>query len=208
MSPKTSGAVIAGGRSGRLGTDKRFVELDGTPLLARTVAVLRALVDDLQVVVADPADRIAIMESLTEALGTEVAGAVRITVDARPDVGPAAGLETALAEARSDAVLVVATDHPALAPGVLALLLERARSSDARAVTIRGPRGPEPFLAAYRRDALPTLRAALDAGERRMQAVLAALAPEVVDDAVWRPLDPGGRTLADVDTPADLDAFH
>ena len=207
MNPTTSGAVIAGGRSGRLGTDKRFVELDGTPLLARTVAVLLPLVDDLQVVVADPDDRVPIMASLTGTLGAEVAGRVRITVDARSGIGPAAGLETALHEARGDAVLVLATDHPALAPGVLALLLERARSSDAPAVTVDGPRGPEPFVAVYRRDVLPSVRALLDAGERRMQAVLRELGPEVLGEDVWRPLDPAGRTLADVDTPEDLDAF-
>ena len=200
--------MIAGGRSGRLGTDKRFVEVDGAPLLARTVAVLLPLVDDVQVVVADSEDRVPVTDSLTDALGPEVAGSVRITADARSDVGPAAGLETALTEAQGDAVLVVATDHPALAPGVLALLLEHARSSGARAVTLKGPRGPEPFLAVYRRDALATVRATLDAGERRMQAVLAALEPDVIDEVVWRELDPAGRTLTDVDTPADLDAFR
>ena len=208
MNPTTSGAVIAGGRSGRLGTDKRFVAVDGAPLLARTVAVLLPLVDDLQVVVADPDDRASIMASLTDTLGADIAGVVRITVDARAGIGPAAGLETALHEAQGDAVLVVATDHPALAPGVLMLLLERARSSDSTAVTIDGPFGPEPFVAVYRRDALPVVRAVLDAGERRMQAVLRELGPEVVGEDVWRPLDPAGRTLTDVDTPGDLDAFR
>ena len=202
------GAVIAGGRSGRLGTDKRFVAVDGVPLLARTVALLHPLVDDVQVVVADGQDRAAIAASLATNLGPDLADAVRFAVDARADVGPAAGLEAALAGARSDVVLVVATDHPALAPGVLGLLRERACVSPAAAVTLAGPRGPEPFLTAYRRDALPTVTAALDARVRRMQDVLAALEPEVVTEAEWRLLDPAGRTLVDVDVPEDLDAFR
>lgn len=203
-----SGAIIAGGTSGRLGTDKRFVRVDGTTLLARTVAVLRPLVDDVQVVLADPADRPRVMQALDED-GTEQgdAGAPEVTcsVDARPGVGPAAGLEAALTGAAHPIVLVLATDHPALSPGVLALLVERARASSAAAVALAGPRGPEPFLAAYRSAALPTVRAALDAGTRRMQDVLMAVGPELVDEDAWRVLDPEGRTLADVDLPEDLE---
>lgn len=202
------GAVIAGGRSGRLGTDKRFVEVDGVPLLARTVTLLRPLVDDVQIVVADAADLSAITASLAAVIGPDAVDAVRFAVDARADVGPAAGLEAALAGARCDVVLVVATDHPALAPGVLQLLCERAIATGAQAVAVAGPRGLEPFLAAYRRDALPTVTGALDAGTRRMQDVLAALDPIIVDEAEWRALDPAGRTLADVDVPSDLERFR
>ena len=195
--PALSGAVIAGGSSVRLGTDKRLVTVDGAPLLARTVATLRGLVDDVQVVVARAEDR--------DLVHATVGDDVTVGFDARPDVGPAAGLETALAGARHALVLVVATDHPALSVDVLRLLVTRAAASDAHAVALAGPRGGEPFLAVYRRDALVTVRAALDAGTRRMQEVLAALEPDLVGPDEWRTLDPEGRTLADVDVPEDLE---
>lgn len=193
-----SGAIVAGGRSARLGTDKRLVVAggDGTPLLARTADVLRGLVDDLQVVVAREEDR--------ELAARLVAGAT-VTLDARPDAGPAAGLEAALTHARHDLVVVLATDHPRLSTDVLGLLVASARSSDAGAVALEGPRGVEPFLAVYRRDVLPQVSALLDAGERRMQAVVAALGVELVSADRWRALDPDGATLADVDVPEDLD---
>jgi molybdopterin-guanine dinucleotide biosynthesis protein A len=196
VSGAVSGAIVAGGRSMRLGTDKRLVAVSGTPLLARTAAVLRPLVDDLQVVVARAEDGALV----TELLGTDL----RVGVDARDDAGPAAGLEAALAGARHDLVLVLATDHPVLVPDVLALLIARARTSPALAVALAGPHGGEPFLAVYRRSALPTVRAALDAGVRRMQAMLGELSAELVDEAEWRALDPTGATLDDVDVPADL----
>ena len=197
--PPVSGAVIAGGTSRRLGTDKRLVTVEGTALLARTVGVLRPLVADVQVVVADPADRTLV----TDVLRAD-ADPPTITVDARSGFGPAAGLEAALAAAHQPLVLVLATDHPALVPAVLALLVARARASTAAAVALAGPRGGEPFLAVYRRDALPAVRAALDAGTRRMQALLTGLDAELVPEAEWRALDPDGRTLADVDVPEDL----
>ena len=188
---------MAGGTSVRLRTDKRLVTVDGAPLLARTVATLRGLVDDVQVVVAREEDR-----GLVHAT---VGDDVTVGLDARPDVGPAAGLETALAGARHPLVLVVATDHPALSVDVLRLLVDRAAATDAGAVALTGPHGGEPFLAVYRRDALGTVRATLDAGTRRMQEVLAALDPELIEPDEWRALDPDGHTLDDVDVPEDLE---
>jgi molybdopterin-guanine dinucleotide biosynthesis protein A len=198
MGAAASGAVLAGGTSRRLGTDKRLVLVEGRTLLARTVDVLRVLVDDVQVVVGDAADDTVVARALGDGHG------VTVRSDARAGCGPVAGLETALAGAAHDLVLVVATDHPALSPDVLRLLLQRARTTAARAVALTGEQGPEPLLAVYRRDALATVRAALDAGTRRMRDVLAALAPELVTVEEWRALDPTGRTVDDVDVPGDL----
>lgn len=191
-----SGAIVAGGASSRLGTDKRLVTVDGSPLLARTAALLRTLVDDLQVVVARDEDRALVTAT--------IGGDVTLSLDTREGVGPAAGLEAALAGAQHALVLVVATDHPALSADVLALLVARARTSSARAVALAGARGAEPFLAVYRRDALGAVSGMLDAGTRRMQDVLTGLATETVTEAEWRALDPEGATVADVDTPEDL----
>jgi len=196
-----SGAVIAGGRSRRLGRDKRMLVVDGRPLIARTVAALRPIVADLHVVVGTTADR----HLVAGILGADGHG-VELHVDARSDSGPAAGLEVALAAARDERVLVVATDHPALQPAVLALLVERGRTSDALAVALEGPFGAEPLLAVYRTAGLAEVRAQLDAGVRRMQDVLAALRPEVIPAASWRALDPQGSTLRDIDVPDDLPA--
>lgn len=196
---EVSGAIVAGGRSRRLGTDKRLVRIDGRPLLARTVATLHPLVADLHVIVATEEDR----GVVDEALGTDTV-AVGVHVDGRPDCGPAAGLETALQVAGHDLVLVVATDHPVLRPEVLRLLIGRARATGALAVAIEGPYGGEPLLAAYRTDALATVRARLDAGARRLQDVLAALEPVVIGSAEWRAHDVDGATLRDIDVPEDL----
>ena len=198
-SPALSGAIIAGGASVRLGTDKRLVAVDGAPLLARTVATLRGLVDDVQVIVARAEDR----DLVSATAGDDVT----IGLDARSGVGPAAGLETALAGAKHPLVLVVATDHPALSVDVLRLLIDRAATTDALAVALTGPHGGEPFLAVYRRGALAAVRAALDGGTRRMQEMLAALEPDLVAPDVWRAVDPDGRTLDDVDVPEDLERF-
>lgn len=194
-----SGAVLAGGRSRRFGGDKRFVPVDGVPLLVRTLQVVDALTDEVQVVAADVED-VALVR-------THIGDAVPVRCDVRAGVGPAAGLEVALDTARHPLVLVVAADHPALSVAVLQLLVARARASEQLAVALCGEQGGEPFVAVYRRDALPTVRAALDAGVRRMQDVLDALDAELVARDEWLRVDPSGDTVRDVDVPADLGAF-
>jgi len=202
--PPVSGAVLAGGRSRRLGRDKRLVAVDGEALLARTVRVLAAVADDVTVVIADEEDRRLVTATVA---GVVTPDRLRTVVDARPDAGPAAGLEAALAVAANPWTLVVAVDHPALSPAVLALLADAAHEvGDAAhaAVALEGLRGPEPLLAAYRRDASARVTALLDAGTRRLVDVLAGLDPLVLPPAVWRELDPTGSVLRDVDVPADL----
>jgi len=205
MTPNSglSGAVIAGGGSRRLGTDKRLVLIEGRALLARTVDVLRRITSDVHVIVADDSDR----HVVTGVLGDDLAdteGGVGVHVDTRRGCGPAAGLEVALSVAREELVLIVATDHPALEPSVLTLLAARAASCDAMAVALEGTFGAEPLLAVYRTAALDRVRAQLDGGVRRMQDVLAALDPVVIPALEWRAYDPSGATLRDIDVPSDL----
>jgi len=195
-----SGAVLAGGRSRRLGTDKRLVLIEGRPLLGRAVAAVREVASDLHVIVADPADA----DLVSDVLGADGED-VAVHTDARPDCGPAAGLEVALSVARHELVLIVATDHPVLRAEVLALLIERAGDSTALAVALEGPYGGEPLLAVYRTAALARVRARLDAGHRRMQDMLAALDPELIARTDWQRFDPAGVTLRDIDLPSDLE---
>jgi molybdopterin-guanine dinucleotide biosynthesis protein A len=195
-----SGVVLAGGRSRRLGTDKRRVLVEGRPLLARAVAAVRAVASDLHVVVATPNDNDLVADLLGGG-GRDVA----VHTDVRPGCGPAAGLEVALSVARHELVLVVATDHPVLRPEVLALLVKRAAASAALAVALEGPYGGEPLLAVYRTAALGPVRTQLDAGTRRMQDILTTLDPDIIGSSDWQRFDPSGETLRDIDVPSDLE---
>lgn len=196
--PPVSGAVLAGGRSRRMGRDKRLLPVDGEALLARTVRTLGAVAEDVTVVVADGTDRALVAATLG-------ATRARVAVDVRPDAGPVAGLASALAAALHPWVLVVATDHPGLTPEVLRLIAGTAAAApDRTAVAVAGPRGPEPLLACYRRDALDTVTDLLDGGVRRLVDVLTVLDPLIVGRGALAAVDPDGAALRDVDTPGDL----
>jgi FdhD protein len=200
---RVSAAVLAGGRSRRMGEDKRPLVVGGVPLLARAVAAVSAVADDVQVVIGTNDDVASLAALVTERSGPPP----RWHPDVRPDQGPLGGLEVALDRAADDLVLVLAGDHPQASPAVLRALLDLLEANpEATAAVLEDDRGPQPLVAAYRRTALPTVRALLDAGERRATRLLDHLDTVVLDRRAWQRLDPSGGTTVDLDTPADLRA--
>jgi len=102
-------AILAGGRASRWqGRPKGLATLpDGRPMLAHTIAALRAVgLDDIAVIANDP--------TLYLHLGPPV------VPDLRPGNGPLGGIEAALAhfQGRARAVLILPCDLPSLTPAV------------------------------------------------------------------------------------------
>ena len=54
MSTSVVAVVLAAGRGARMGTPKALLEVDGTPLVAHTVALLREIFSDIVVVTSSP----------------------------------------------------------------------------------------------------------------------------------------------------------
>jgi molybdopterin-guanine dinucleotide biosynthesis protein A len=191
-----SGVVLAGGESRRMGRDKRALLVDGQPLLGRVLAALAEVADDLVVV-----------ESARSPVPRDllIGYAVRPVADRREDAGPLAGIEAGLSAAAAPLALVVAADAPSLQPALLRLLAsELGASPEAEAALIVSDRGPEPLLAAYRSEVRIAASALLDHGERRMGSLLDELRVVNVGASVWRGVDPQGRSLRNVNEPADL----
>lgn len=189
--PGCSAAILAGGRSTRMGTDKALLEVGGAVILRRTADLLRPLVGDL-FVVADNAEAYA-------PLGLPV------VPDRVPDRGSLGGILTAVARAAQPRVLCVACDMPLLQPGVLALLLAAA-GPEADAVIPRPAGRPEPLCAVYGRALLPALEQAVAAGRLRIMDALAGAQLRFVEAAELAPVDPNLRSFLNVNTPDELAA--
>jgi molybdopterin-guanine dinucleotide biosynthesis protein A len=188
LMPPASGIVLAGGSSRRMGVDKRLLLVDGEPLVRRVARVVAEAADELIVVVAPGRP---LPDAALAGLGA------RVALDRRADAGPLAGLESGLEASGHELVLAVAADMPWIDARLLCALVARLGETDADAVAAVTDRGPQPLLAAYRR--APTLVAAtrlLDAGERRMGALLEALS--VVE------VDADARAATNLNRPGDL----
>jgi molybdopterin-guanine dinucleotide biosynthesis protein A len=183
-------ALLLGGASSRMGADKAQLELEGEPVATRLARLLSALCEDVLLVGGAPP---------ASAPGRRVAD---------PD-GPRCalrGLVGALAAARAERVLVLATDLVGVTPD---LLLALVAAPEADVVAPRTPAGPEPLCALYRREpVLAEARRRLAAGPLALHALLAALSVGWLEGEDLRTLDRSGRALANVNTPEDLAAFR
>ena len=186
-------AVLAGGRSLRMGIDKALLAVDGEPLVVRVVGVVRTVCTHTFVITNRP-------ETLT---GVGLPSDVVILADEVAYQGPLGGLATAMAAAEDEWVLAVAADMPHLEPAVIRALWDVREGVDM--VLPVGEKGPEPLLALYRVEAcLPAARAALATGRRRIVALSATLRVAELPLEALRAVDPDLRSLLNVNTPEDL----
>jgi molybdopterin-guanine dinucleotide biosynthesis protein A len=188
-------AVLAGGSSRRMGRDKATLPVGGAELARRAIAAAARLATP--VVVVAPAGHPAV--PLAQATG---AGWV-----ADPGNGPLEALVCALRAVEAPHLLLLAADHPVLAPALLDLLAAGRAGYEAVACR-RGPR-LEPLVAVYQRAAaLAAAEAMLGEGaDRSLRGLLSRLHTRVVEQAEWRRVDPCGASFVDLDDPDDLAAF-
>ena len=192
------GAVLAGGASSRMGTDKAFIEIDGAPMVVRAAETLRAAGAAPVVVVGGDVARL-------RSLGLDA------VPDRYPGEGPLGGVITALAalDAHGDGLDAAATlpcdvisPDPAAVRRVLDELAAAGRALSAGqpgadlAVPVGG--GAAQWThAVWRRDCLGPLSKAFDRGVRSLRDAarqLRALEVEV----------PGEDWFRDADRPEDL----
>jgi molybdopterin-guanine dinucleotide biosynthesis protein A len=180
-----AGAVLVGGASTRMGTDKARLELGGIPLAVRTARLLASLCDDVIWVGGAPP-----------------AGAPgRAAADPPGTPSSLRGLVGALDAARAPRVLVVATDLPGLTADLLLALLALPEADVALPVT---DAGPEPLCALYAREAvLPKAREHLAAGRLALRDLIAELGTSPLAGDALRAFDPDGAALANANTPDD-----
>jgi FdhD protein len=185
-------AVLAGGRSMRMGVDKTLLPVDGQALVARVVAAVEEVCTHLMVITNRP-------EMLA---GVGLDAAVMVHSDEVPYQGPLGGLVTALAEAPDEWVLAVAADMPHVSSEVVRALWEARDRADI--VVPITERGPEPLLALYSRRCLPIARKVLASGRRRLVALFPDLRVVEYPIEALRRLDPELKSFLNINTPDEL----
>jgi len=195
--PGVTGIVLAGGRSSRFGSDKLRAEIGGKSLLERAVEAVAEGTSEVIVVCAPDDDR-----PLPLARAP-----VRRVVDPAAYGGPLVGLRAGLEAAAEPIVIVVGGDMPSVRPSVLVALVRAllAAPDQVNAAVLESRGGLVPLPAALRTGAATDrVRRLVDDGERRLRSVFEQFPTRILDEVEWRPLDPDGATLLDVDRPADL----
>ncbi|MDQ7839960.1 MAG: molybdenum cofactor guanylyltransferase [bacterium] len=184
LTPGLTGVVLAGGASRRMGADKAFVEVEGVPMIQRVIRVLCACCSEVLIVAKEP--------SAYGHLG------LHVIPDRSAVQAPMVGVCSGLWAVTTPWAFVAACDMPYLSPDAVRLLVGLAEGFDAAVPRVEGRW--HPLHAVYATGTLPLFEAQLAAGERRMWAVLGALRVRQVTAAELEAVDPGLRTLHNVNT--------
>lgn len=188
--PVLLGAVLAGGKSTRLGRPKWLEPLGGVPMALRAAAALTPHVREVVLLArdADPA-----------ALGLPVVS------DNPGGEGPLAGLVAALEYAAGcgdGGVLVVACDLPLVDGGLLGTLVSSWAGEDVVAPVQAGR--IQPLCAVWSLSALPLARVALASADRSPVNLSKRLRVRSVAEAEWRECTRVAEPLLNVNAPDDL----
>jgi molybdenum cofactor guanylyltransferase len=193
---RPSGILLAGGASRRFGRQKIVEPLDGAPLFHRPLRALIDTCDDVVVVLAP--------DALEPALPD---GADRVSFARDPVAyeGPFAGARAGLERVRGEIAVLLAADMPGVSAALLALMAKHATRSGVDAVVLTDDRDRRPLPAALAvAPALALSRTLLEAGERRLRALIDGLAAEALSKEAWSAVDADGAWRRDVDLPGDL----
>jgi molybdopterin-guanine dinucleotide biosynthesis protein A len=187
-----TGILLAGGKSRRMGEDKRFLLVGEQTLFERTLAVLQSIFQTVCVVIAQDSPP---LEAEVPVFRDLVAGC-----------GSLGGLYTGLKQAHTEYVFVVACDMPFLNPILVRYMVSLRDKTDI--VMVRLEQGLQPTHALYSRRCLPVMEGMLHARQLKIQdlATHQSLHTRLVAESELRKIDYEGLSFINVNTPADLDA--
>lgn len=191
MISDVTGVLLAGGKSRRMGVDKRSLVVGQCTLLERSCAVLCGMFRHVCMVIAQDSQPLE----------------VRIPVirDLIPSCGSLGGLYTGLHEATTPYIFLAACDMPFICTDLVQHMVSQRDEMDVVMAYWNGQ--PQPTHAVYSRNCLPVVKELIRGGDLKIQRLITAPALRVrliAEDEI-RKIDPDGRSFLNVNTPTDLD---
>ncbi len=184
--PHNAAAVLlAGGQSSRMGSDKRYLDIEGAPLVEHVYNQLDA----------------SFAEVLLSVAGTPVPGLpdTRQIPDRYPDTGPLGGVASALEKSEFMVNFVTACDIPYI-PIFLVQKMLRLSKHYQIVVPVNRSGKLETLFAVYSRAVLPLMKELLGGGERRIRMLYDKVDTCYVDIPLW-------MNLRNLNTREDYQAY-
>ena len=185
--PATTGIILAGGESRRMGSDKSLLPLDGERFIERSFQLMASLFEEVLIVTNSPT------------LYTDIP--CRKVPDLHRSKGALAGIHSGLHHATEPQIFVVACDMPFLAPELIRHLCRENHAADVHIP--RSHHGLEPLHACYTKACLPAMEAVLQKDGRRIVDFFSAVTVTELPAEKWKRFDPEGLSFRNINTPQD-----
>jgi molybdopterin-guanine dinucleotide biosynthesis protein A len=185
---EVSAVILAGGKSGRYGSNKAFVKIKGIPLIERVIRVVSAVFQDLVLVTNTPREY-AFLE-------------LPIHQDRIRDLGPLGGILTGLMAIPNEAGFFVACDMPCLNQELIRYMAGVRNDFDVVVPRIAGK--AEALHALYTRGCIPAIRGLIDSRRYQIIRFFPDVRVRYVEEDEIRKFDPSLVSFYNVNRPQEL----
>jgi FdhD protein len=185
-------AILAGGASSRMGTNKALLMVDGSPIITRTYQILAHLFNEVIIVTNTPQEYAFLP--------------CRKVPDIFPGVGSIAGLHSALAHSTTERTFVTACDMPFVETATIRYLCE-LQQCGFDAVIPFSAGGQEPLHAVYAANCRVVFENAIQGDERKILDILARMNTRLVAWDELQRISASGRSFLNVNTPEEYGAI-
>ncbi|MCG9712675.1 molybdenum cofactor guanylyltransferase [Shewanella insulae] len=157
MSPQIDAVILAGGMARRMGgNDKGLVELNDQPMIKHAIDRIKPQVKQILINANRNQDRYA--EFGYPVLSDEDSGYL----------GPLAGMITAMGQTQADYLMVVPCDCPLLPTDLVQRMLKAIAAEDAEMAVASDGKREQPVVLLMKPELRESMKAFLDAGERKI----------------------------------------
>ena len=183
-------AIIAGGKSSRMGTDKSFVLIHDRPLIQHQLDRVHALGQAETFIVTNQFERYAKF-------------GLRMVSDVLPETGSLGGIFTALTHAQHDWVLTLACDMPFINRELLKFMLKCMDGVDGVIPRVAGY--PQGLHALYCKTCLPSIERKLSASQLKVIGFYEDVTMRYLDEAEYAIFEHVEESFFNVNTPTELE---
>jgi molybdopterin-guanine dinucleotide biosynthesis protein A len=191
MNLNITGVILSGGKSIRMGENKAFIEIEGTPIIQRIHGLFQRLFEEI-IIVTDQKDLFSKLD-------------VKIYSDLIPNRGALGGLYTGLSLSRFHYVFCVACDMPFLKEALIRFLMKGIEAYDVIVPKTRD--GLQPLHAIYSKGCLEPIKKIIDENKYRIFDFYPLVRVKVIEEKEFSFLDPRNESFINVNTPEELDTI-
>ena len=179
-------AILAGGKSKRMGCDKSTLSICGVPMIKHIIDIASSV----------PAERLIVSNNQNKHnyCGWPVVG------DYYVNKGPLGGLFAALNYVKSDRLLLLGCDMPYLTTDFLDYITKISTKKDA---VVPFCNTPQPLCAVYKTTLVPTIEHLISEKKLSMQYFLKKIDVLQVASYKWRHTSANDKLFTNINTPTD-----
>lgn len=184
-------AILAGGASSRMGTNKALLKVDDEPIISISYKTLAKLFREVIIVTNTPEE----YDFLP----------CRKVPDIFPDIGSISGLHSALSHSTTERTFVIACDMPFIDPAVIRHLCEM-QLNGYDAITPLTPEGQEPLHAVYSSDCKTIFETAIRNNQLKIIDILSHMKTKLIPWDTFQNRHASQTPFLNINTPKEYEA--